>query len=375
MILLVLLTVLALPLQSFALDYAVRPSLLLQGAYNDNIALTSTNRTGDFIMILTPAIELEARAERLQLSLNYSPSFNRYLSHSEFNYISHQAAARANWVATDQWTFTLAHAFVKTEDPGVIRALEGAGPVTATRNSFTSNSTTGTILYRTTPRLSLNLDGAYTTTSSSAGLSDVTTTAVGLGANYRLTERISALARTRQSFYEYEATGNAQSGDYLVGVSYRLTPTVTVDALGGVVVTTSDASSSTYTGFRGDLTLSKRFEQGTASLAYHQSVIAGTESNEPIRSQQLALIYARPLSPRWDFRVLASYGVYRSLQTETQNTRVISGTGELSYRLSARSSAILSYAYADSNDKLNNVNSYHNNVIMLGLRLSTEKRF
>lgn len=372
----VLAAVFSLPLSSFSLEYSIRPSILLQQSYNDNIELSSNNRIGDFVTSVTPGLNLEARAEKLQIVLNYNPSIQRYWSHSEFNYVSHSASAKLNYAPSEQWKFALGHAFVQTEDSGTIRALEGAGPVTVARNKVTNNTTMGNVEFKASTLLSFTLDGVYSTTENNAtSLSDVTFTAVGLGVQYRLSERTSLLARTRQTFYEYQTTGNSRSGDYLIGVLYRLTPTLTAEVLGGVVVTQTDVPERTNTGFSGDLILRKTLEKGTASLTYHQSVIAGTESNEPIDSKQLTLQYSMPLSPLWDVRASAGYGIFKSLHENTEDTRVITALAELSYRLSARASVILSYTFADSKDKINRLNSYHNNVILLGLRLSTEGRF
>ncbi|HSW63143.1 MAG TPA: transporter [Dissulfurispiraceae bacterium] len=157
-------------------------------------------------------------------------------------------------------------------------------------------------------------------------------------------------------------------------MSHRFTPTFSVEALGGVSITKTDIPDNRTTGFRGDLALSKTFERGTASLVYRQSVLPGTQGNEPIDAKQLSLLYAVPLSPRWDFSITGAYGLYKSVDDTSQNKRDITGSAEVSYKLARYASALASYSYTDSKDKNNSVNSYQNNVFLIGIKLFTEAK-
>ena len=71
-----------LPVVAGALDYNADLSLSIAGQYNDNIFLSHTERVGDYSTAITPAVAISTRTEKVDLMLNYSPSFTYYNSHS-----------------------------------------------------------------------------------------------------------------------------------------------------------------------------------------------------------------------------------------------------------------------------------------------------
>lgn len=183
------------------------------------------------------------------------------------------------------------------------------------------------------------------------------------------------------NFFDYSVSGNATSGNYTVGVNYKLTPTIVADVFGGVVVTNVDEPKSTNTGYTGGISFTKTFEQkGTAVLSFVQNVIAGLESTTPIRQQTATLSYNAPVTSKLDATISVYYSIYRPIGSTgtigTDNDRNdAGGTAQLSYRLLPWLNAFVSYSYVNSDNKTNDTGSYNNNLVMAGVKLAKQYKF
>lgn len=69
--------------------WTITPSIGLQQSYNDNIFFTPNNREEDFITSVVPGLLLNVDTQRLQGTLNYTPSIDFYWQHSDQNRLSH----------------------------------------------------------------------------------------------------------------------------------------------------------------------------------------------------------------------------------------------------------------------------------------------
>lgn len=64
--------------------FTIVPRITLQEEFNDNILQTETGRRWDLITLLTPSLAIGANTPRLNLSLNYAPTFQYYArTHSQ----------------------------------------------------------------------------------------------------------------------------------------------------------------------------------------------------------------------------------------------------------------------------------------------------
>ncbi|HMK56987.1 MAG TPA: outer membrane beta-barrel protein [Dissulfurispiraceae bacterium] len=363
----------------YALDYTADLSLSLSEQYNDNIFLTNRDKVSDYITLVAPALSLSTRTAQSDILVNYSPTFNFYKDNSDQNSTSHAASAVGHYRATDKLTLGLSDTFVSTREAAAIRAVQGAGPISTSGERITTNTLAGDLAYRITAKISLLANAGYTYTDTQTGTDDVSSYTGGLGATYLYNSRTTFRINATYTFFDYKTSSNSNSSSYIAGVNYRLTPTLVIDAFGGVVITKVDEPKRTNTGFTGGVSATKTFERGTASISYLQSVIAGVESTTPVKQQTLTLRYTAPVVERLDASASAFYSRYRAIggtvTAGAEDRDDIGGTADLTYRLLPWLNGFFSYSYINSNDKTDSTGSYRNNIVTAGIRLSKQARF
>jgi hypothetical protein len=373
--------VLGVSVAAFALDYNADLSLSLSEQYNDNIFLSHTDRVGDFITVINPALALSTKTDKIDAMLNYSPSLNYYASHDEKNDISHQASGQGLFRLTERLSVGLSDTFVQTKESSIINntpSLQGAGPLAAGQNKITTNTLSGNLSYRFSEKLTFQPSVTYTTTDNTqTGVGDNNTYTGAMLATYLLTDRTSLKANASYSYYAYTVSSDAYGQVYTIGVTHKFTPTFTVDAYGGINVTTIKEPSNTDTGFTGGLTVTKTFEKGSASIALTDGIVPGLQGTSPLKSQVITLNYSRPLTAALDSSLSAWYGRYRSIGNIGlgQNSNYMGGNAGLSYKLTSWANLFLSYSYLNSDDNVNKSGSYHNQIITAGIKLSKQAKF
>jgi len=368
------------PALGFALDYVADIALTVSEQYNDNIYLAHSNKTSDFITAVMPTLAISTRSAAFDVSANYSPTFSLYKDNTGNNGISHRGTVLGHYKPTDRLTFGLSDTFVKSRESTIVRTVEGAGPITRGIEQITTNTVNGDIDYRLSQRFSLFGNANYTVTSTQAGTGDVSTYTGGLGVRYIFNERTTFRINATYTFFNYKLSSDATSSSYIAGVNYKLTPTIVVDAYGGIIMTQVKTPARTDDGMAVGLSVTKTLEHGTASISYMQSVTAGVESSVPIDSKTISLRYAAPVTTRSNASLTAFYSIFRAvgqtgISTTDLNRDDLGGSASLSYRLLPWLDAILSYTYVDSQDKTNRSGSYTNNLIMISLRLFKQMRF
>ncbi len=140
--------------------FTIMPTLSLQEEFNDNIFQSEQNRRWDLITVLTPGIALAANTPRLDLTLQYNPSFEYYARTTSENTISQQLAGVASLVVVPRSIFIDARAYASVEpiNGGFIgaggqgAALGGYGYATGT-GGFARQTTTQVFGESITPRI------------------------------------------------------------------------------------------------------------------------------------------------------------------------------------------------------------------------------
>ena len=364
-------------LSAYSLDYTTDLSLAVDERYNDNIFLERSNPTSDFITLINPAISLSTKTEKLNVSLNYTPVFNFYAKNGDNNSISQLASIVGYYKLAERLKVGLSDSFIQSRESSSIRTIEGAGPIVRGQEKITSNTLGGDLSYGVTGKITLLGKASYTKTVSQTGTEDVITDSYGLGASYLFTDRTTFRINAAYDFFDYRSSGRATSDSYTAGVNYRLTPTITADAFGGVVVTRIKEPQSTNSGFTGGASVTKAFERGNAILSYLQNIISGLESTTPIRSQSFTLRYNAPVTTSVEASVWVFYNIYKSVGNNEFGTdrTDIGGNAEFSYRLLPWLNALMSYSYVNSSDTLTPTSKYVNNIVMVGMRLSKQAKF
>ena len=207
--------------------FTIAPSISLDEEFNDNIFQTESNRRWDLITVLTPGIAITANTPRLNLSLQYSPSFEYYVRTPTENTIAQQLTGAASLVVLPRTFFIDARAYaaVTPTNGGFIgaggqgTALGGYGYGTGT-GGFARQETTQVFGESVTPRV--------THTFGDLGTAD-------LGVTLANTSVSSSVAGGNGTMQSADLLGQLQSGSYLGRVqdtisveAYRATGTTTL---------------------------------------------------------------------------------------------------------------------------------------------------
>lgn len=357
-----------------AYEYTANVSLSLSEEYNDNIFLAHSNRDSDFITHVSPGIDLSIRSLKSELRLGYSPTFSYYSSYSELNNTAHRFTANGLFNLSERLSLTLTDTFVKSSEIGDIRAIQDLGPITG-RTELRLNTVSGSISHRLSDNLSYILGVSYFDTDyKEPGFIDVKTYSGNMSISYRYTERTTLSANARYIKYDYKTGTDAEGQDYTLGVTHRLTPTLTVGATGGATITKIEDTGESDTGFTGSLDITKTFEKGQAVLSYRQTVIAGIETGVPLRDRTVSLRFSRPITNEWTASVSGSYSNSKSIGTSDVDTDVTSLNTDLTYSFRPWASLALSYSFVNYDDKIIAARDYYNHIIFLTLRLNYSKR-
>jgi len=355
-----------------AYEYTLGVSLSLSEEYNDNIFLEHSDRKSDFITYLSPGLDFSLKSINSELRLGYSPAFSYYSSHNELNSTAHRFTANGIFKLSERLSFTLTDTFVKSSELRDIRTVPDIGPITE-RIERTLHTIGGSISHSLRDNLSCTLGASYSD-AKEPGFSEVKSYSGNMGLNYRRSERTTLSANARYVKYDYNLASDATGQDYTLGVTYRITPTLTVRATGGATNTKIEDTGGSDTGFVGGVDFTKTFEKGEAALSYRQSVIAGVENAEPLRTQTASLSLRRPITNKIAAAVSASYSKFESVKRTNVDTDEISFGADLTYNLRPWAGLALSYSYVNSDDKLIDRGGYYNHIILLTLRLSYSRR-
>ena len=359
-----------------ALDYNVDLSLSAAEKYDDNIFLARSKRVGDFITVITPGIGLSTKNEKADVIIKYAPSFLFYAAHDEKNSITHQASGQGMLRLSERLNLSLSDTFIQTRETMYIRDLEG-GPVVRGQETILNNTAKGGLDYRLSDQIIIQPSVSYTYTANSGySLSDASIYSGTLGASYLLTDRTTLRANATYTRYNYVISSDATGQEYTLGLIHKFTPTFSVDLYGGVVITQIDRPAWSDTGFSGGISFLKAFETGSAILSYKQGVTPGMQSMSPLPSRVVSLRYSMPLTDSLGAELSAQYGFYKSVGSiADMNRRDAGGTAALSYKLTTWATAMLSYSYVNSDDRMHSVGGYYNHVVMVGIKLNKLARF
>jgi hypothetical protein len=367
----------------YALDYTGSLSLSLSEQYNDNIFLGHSDKVSDYITSIAPMIALSTRTDKGDALLNFSPTFNFFKDNSFNNNTAEQASYLGHYRVTEALSLGLTDTFLHTRESSVVRTVDWTGPLAFAQGqeTITTNNLSGDLAYKLTGKITLSANAGYTYTETSSGIGNVSTYTGGPGLSYLFNERTTVRVNATYTLFDYKDGGNSKSSSYIAGINYKITPTIVADGFGGAVITKVDQPSTSVTGFTGGLSITKSFTKGTASLSFAQTVIAGFESTTPVKLQTVTIRYAAPVTAFLDATIAAFYDRSRqiggtvSTGVENNNRNDYGWNAELSYRVMPWLSAMMSYSYINSEATVVKSDSYINNIIMLGIKLSKQAKF
>ena len=349
-------------------------SLSLSAEYNNNIFLSHADKKSDFVTYVNPAVALALRPANSELRLGYSPSFNIYKSHDELNNTSHSAFIRGSFTLSDKMSVTIGDTFVRSEEVRDLASVASLGPIRA-RVKSTVNDLSGSMSYRLKPNLVYRLGGSYSDVSfSESGFRENKTYGGSTGLTYIKSERSTFTLDARYTLFDYKSGNDAQSQNYLLGVVYRVTPTLTVGLNGGAVITEIEGAETQETGFAGGVNITKTLERGSLTLSFTQDVVSGFEEGNPQTSQAVTLNLTRPLSPLWTLSLAPSYSKFKAVKNSDIDTEVINVSSSLAYNFRSWGSLVFAYNFMKFNDTKDSSRDYDDHRVTLTFRLHYERK-
>jgi hypothetical protein len=246
------------------------PSITVSEEYNDNLFLNNQNRQSDLITGFSPAITLFVNRRSYQLSGGYTSSAELYERESRFNNaFSHQNfVASGLYYATPRLTLTASDSFALNRNTSL---LTSEGFATGRQESWSNTFGPG-MTWQMTPRTSLSLGATYGVQRfEGEGVgrgSDTYGLQSGLG--HALTPRLSATIGYGFTHLDLQGQESSTTHTPTLGVSYRLTPTLTGSITGGSAITKLGGETSVSPAATASLVQVLRF--GSASLQYTRSV-------------------------------------------------------------------------------------------------------
>jgi len=375
-----------------ALDNTADLSLAVGEQYNDNLFLTHSNREHDYITQISPALALTSKTQTINIAVSYLPTFNIYSQHSDIDYISHAATLRSLFTLSERFNLQITDTFVQSKNPQTINQVAALAPPTLTApvitgpivrglDRITTNTLTGDLSYKISPKVTLDVMADYTLVDDAQAPSgDGNTYTGGLGASYLLTDRTTLRANAKDTIYRYRTGSDGANQTYTLGVNHRFTPTLTADVYGGLVVTRIYQPGNTEYGGAGGVLLNKVFEWGTTSISYRRDVISSYQSNAPMTGDVVRLSYSLPVMSTLTGSLNGWYGRYKSItgvpsSSVQTNREDYGGSAEAIYQLLPWANLNLSYSYIMSNDKLLSDGGYVNNIIMLTFKVAKQVKF
>lgn len=156
-----------------------QPFVSVKGEYSDNVHLTKTDKTGDYIVTVQPGIRFSNmdKKRRAGVDLEYSLGAVYYGKQTNLrNYISHNASLNMKYLTASRINFYLRESFIQSDEPREREYFTGSGAnryvlaTTTERAVYWRNVVEPTIEYQFGPenRLGINYrNNVYRTESTS----------------------------------------------------------------------------------------------------------------------------------------------------------------------------------------------------------------
>jgi len=251
------------------------PAFAISEEFNDNFFLNNANKQSEFITGFTPSISLLANRPRFQLAAGFANTSELYAKGNSPD----DAFARQNlivgtfWQPTPHLTFTLADTFLRDQSPDA-----RAGGFTVGGQGSTSNVLTPAMGWQLAPQTRLDLGATYSLIRFEGRGAGIESDTYGFMSNLNqgFTPRFTGMVGYNFTYIDLRSGhgDNATVHNPTLGLSYRVTPTLTVSVDGGPAFTNLGGENFITPGVSAGLV--QRLPFGSASVFYSQGVgVAG----------------------------------------------------------------------------------------------------
>ena len=331
----------------------ITPSIAITGEYNDNVFQNNANKVSDFILGISPGISIAVESPIYRLLGSYSFTAEIYADQTQLNdaFSRHHLGLEGAYRITPLLTVSLADTLIVGNETNAIAAEN----VSTGRTRSVSNTLAPAVAYQLNPRTTLRGRGAWTMLryDSDAAL-DSDTYTVEAFADYAFTPRLTGSAGYQFSFFDIEDTQWVITHTPRVGVTYRITSTLTGSLSGGPSIQVpEDGDTSVFPAITA--TLQQRFAWGSASLQYEHGIatsggLGGTTENQSLAAVvqldrlmrglivQFAPRYSRSTSTIGSSIEVDSFSL--TLQARYEINRYVAVVGGYTYYMQRSDSAV-----------------------------------
>ena len=278
--------------------FTLLPSIAVSEEYNDNLLLNNSNRQSDFITGFSPALMLFVNRPSYRLTAGYSSTAELYQQESRFD----NAFSRQNFIfngtyeGTRELTFAIADSYARDRSTNVVATQGFANG----RQEAWSNTFSPGVSWQMTQATALNVVATHAVERFEG-------TGAGFGSNtyglqntlgHVLTPRLTGTVGYGFTYLDLLGQQNSTTHTPTLGVSYRLTPTLTATVNGGPAVT--QIGGETFVSPAATVGLIQILRYGSASGQYSRSVgvaggLGGTTETQTFSGALALLTWQRGL--------------------------------------------------------------------------------
>ncbi len=288
--------------------YDTNVELVPESMHHECFRLDASKCGGDYVLTLSPRIDLMNEQKNYSLDFQYSPTGYAYLGHPNLDYVSQLASAavtgaispRTRFFLRDTYTYTMESLLATTTGIQTARgaivsnvaAVGGDHDATAKSNVAVSASD-AEVWYRFPGTVSSRTDNAAVTDS------------------YKMTDNLSV--RGTYSFmniyFDSGSNTNIQNHTVSAGFTYSATPTVVLDVSAGAFYS-PDIGQYNWVG---SASISKTFQASTWTASYSRGVVpTGLVAEEAI-NQTYTLAWTYSMTSDFDIGVSGDYAKNKTI--------------------------------------------------------------
>jgi hypothetical protein len=326
------------------------PTITLSEEYNDNILLDNRNRTWDLITGITPGLNLiwESRTHRLVAGYNFTAELYLRDPGRDNAFNTQNFTLDAMWRASERLTLTAADTLTATTDTNLI----SPSGVSVGRNRSWGNTLTGGAAYKFDEFTTAHGGASYAVQRySRRELDDSDVYHAFVFLDRTLTRYVRGSVGYDFGYFDIEHEDRVTTHTPKVGVSWQLTPTITLAVNGGPTFEVHDNGDS-----RVAPTVTATYEQtvkfGSVGLGFDRQVataggLGGVTDNTSVYGHIDVITFARGLTlsfaPRYSW--VKSPRNVRSLNNERIDITSLTLPLQATYRLTAWMAAVARYQF------------------------------
>jgi hypothetical protein len=347
------------PDRALADPWTFKSSLSATEQYNDNVFQSSGPNDpngperSDKVTILSPALTISHKTERVTFTVQYQPSVNLYANYnSELNYIGQAGRTSLGVIglgpgALQDAKLDLSDAFNYTQQSLYNNPLTGEvtgnGGIITQRTTSWSNAASATLAQPLTPTLQGIASYNNTITRyDGPGLTNTNEQGFGLSLKDRVTQRATVSAIYNYTIFNI-ANERQVTHAISVGMDYAATPTLhTSLTIGDSYLSTNNRQYLT-----GSASVTKQFHYTFVTASYNNQLTSGGGIVQaPSVTQTADLTLKRTLGPDANAYVAGSYTDQRSSTTPVSVTHSFTTVASADYAVTKWLKATVSYRHS-----------------------------